>query len=42
MNELIKYKQMINLLGWRLENNGKIVKKDWEEIVIPVLKELSE
>jgi len=40
MDELIKYKQMINLLGWRLENNGKIVKNDWEEIVIATLKKL--
>ena len=27
-------KEIINQLGWRLHNNGKITKEDWMEIVV--------
>lgn len=32
--EIEELRGKINRLGWRLQNNGKIVKEDWMEIVV--------
>jgi len=38
--DLDAYKEILNDLGWRLQNNGKITQKDWSEIVLPKLQEM--
>jgi len=40
-DEALLYREILNKLGWKVNNTGKVTGKDWNEIVLPELEKLN-